>query len=139
MASLKPAFGMGYGGMFHDTNGDPLKGDKSYVMRIKLDKAEELLWTVRVYVTDARGLINTDLQRTVIGFADETAQVNDDGSTYVFVGPVAPIGWEFNWIKSMPDRGWFPYLHLYFPTEKYLDQPSQFPEIFPVDFSDYAK
>lgn len=139
MASLKPAFGMGYGGMFYDTNGDPLRGENSYVMRIKPDKAEESLWTLTVYLTDAPGLINTDPQLADTGFAHETTQVNDDGSTYIFVGPEAPKGWEFNWIKSVPGRGWFPYLQLYFSTRTQLHQPRHFPEIYPVDFSDYEK
>lgn len=139
MAPPKPRFGGSYGGMFHDTHGDPLVGEKSYVMRIKPDKTEELLWAVTVYETDNLGLINTDQHRADIGFAHETTQVNDDGSTYIFVGPEPPKGWEFNWIKSVPGRGWFPYLHLYFPTEEFLEQSWPFPKIFPVDFSDYAK
>lgn len=139
MAFPKPAFGMGYGGMFLDENDEPLKGDESYVMRIEPDAPVELFWAVTIYDTDTRGLVSTDQQKAEIGSAHETVQVNEDGSTYVFVGPEAPRGWESNWIKSVPGRGWFPYLRLYFPTERYFDQSWKMPQIVPVDFRDYAK
>ena len=139
MAYAKSGFGLGYGGMFLDVNGEPLKGDMSYVMRIEPDPPVELFWAVTIYDTDTRGLINTDQQKAEIGSAHETTQVNDDGSTYVFVGPKAPLGWESNWVKSIPGRGWFPYLRLYFPTEAFFDQSWKMPQIEPVDFKDYKK
>ena len=139
MAFPKPGFGMGYGGMFHDVNGEPLKGDRSYVMKIEADPPVELFWAVTIYDTDTRGLIISDQEKAEIGSAHETTQVNEDGTTYIFVGPEAPKGWESNWIKSVPGRGWFPYLRLYFPTERYFDQSWPFPSIEPVDFSDFEK
>jgi hypothetical protein len=139
MAFPKSGFGMGYGGMFHDVNGEPLKGDQSYVMKIEADPPVELFWAVTIYDTDTRGLIISDQEKAEIGSAHETTQVNEDGTTYIFVGPEAPEGWESNWIKSVPGRGWFPYLRLYFPTERYFDQSWPFPEIEPVDFADFEK
>ena len=139
MAFPKPAFGMGYGGMFLDSNGEPLKGDRSYVMKVEADPPVELFWAITVYDTDTRGLVTTDQKRAEIGSAHKTTQVNEDGTTYVFVGPEAPKGWESNWIKSAPGRGWFPYLRLYFPTEPYFDQSWKMPQIEPVDFADFAK
>lgn len=139
MAFPKMGFGMGYVGMFLDVNGEPLKGDKSYVMKIEADPPVELFWAVTIYDTDTRGLINTDQEKAEIGSAHKTTQVNEDGTTYIFVGPKAPKGWESNWIKSVPNRGWFPYLRLYFPTETYFDQSWKMPQIMPVDFKDYEK
>jgi hypothetical protein len=139
MAFPKPSFGMGYGGMFLDKNGESLKGDQSYVMRVEADAPAELFWAITVYDTDTRGLMNTSQQKAEIGSAHGTTQVNEDGSTYVFVGPEAPKGWESNWVKSVPGQGWFPYLRLYFPTAPYFDQSWPMPAIEPVDFVDYAK
>jgi hypothetical protein len=139
MAFPKPGFGLGYGGMFHDINGEPLKGNKSYMMRIEPDAPVELFWAVTIYDTDTRGMITTDQKKAEIGSASGTAVANADGSTYIFVGPEAPKGWENNWIKSVPGRGWFPYLRLYFPTGPFFDQSWKMPQIEPVDFKDYAK
>jgi len=83
--------------------------------------------------------MNTNQQKAEIGSAHETTQVNEDGTTYIFVGPKSPKGWESNWINSVPGRGWFPYLRLYFPIDAYFDQSWKFPHIIPVDFKDYEK
>ena len=139
MAFAKDGFGLGYGGMFLDAEGEPMKGDKSYVMRIEAEPPAKLFWAVTIYNTDTRSLIITDQEKAEIGSAHETTQVNEDGSTYVFVGPKAPKGWESNWIKSVPGQGWFPYLRLYFPTERFFDQSWPFPKIEPVDFKDFEK
>jgi hypothetical protein len=108
-------------------------------MKIAADPPVELFWAITIYDTDTRGLMNTDQEKAEIGSAHETTQVNEDGTTYIFVGPEAPKGWESNWIKSVPDRGWFPYLRLYFPTETYFDQSWEMPQVIPVDFKDYKK
>jgi hypothetical protein len=130
---------MGYGGMFLDKTGEPMKGENSYMMKIEPDAPVELFWAVTIYDTDTRGLITTDQQKAELGSAHDTVQANPDGSTYVFIGPEAPEGWESNWIKSVPGRGWFPYLRLYFPTARYFDQSWKFPQIEPVDFAEYAR
>jgi hypothetical protein len=139
MAFPKEGFGMGYGGMFLDKTGEPMKGENSYMMKIEPDAPVELFWAVTIYDTDTRGLITTDQQKAELGSAHDTVQANPDGSTYVFIGPEAPEGWESNWIKSVPGRGWFPYLRLYFPTARYFDQSWKFPQIEPVDFAEYAR
>ena len=139
MAFPKNGFGMGYGGMFHDINGEPLKGDKTYLLKVNANAPVELFWAITIYDTDTRGLIATEQQKAEIGSAHESTQINEDGTTYVFVGPIAPKGWESNWIKSIPKRGWFPYLRLYFPTEAYFDQSWKMPQIIPVNIKDYEK
>ncbi len=48
--------------------------------------------------------------------------VNPDGSVDVFFGPRAPKGREKNWVKTLPGKGWFPYLRLYGPLEPCFDE-----------------
>ena len=134
-----PGFGMGYGGMFFDSKGEALRGDRSYVMKVPADPPVELFWAVTVYDADTRGLIATDQKRAEIGSVHETTQVNEDGSTYVFIGPEAPRGWETNWIKSATGRAWFPYFRFYGPTAPFFDQTWTLPQIEEVDFADFAK
>ena len=45
----------------------------------------------------------------------------DDGSVEVFFGPEPPRGHEPNWIRTVPDVGWFPIIRLYGPEEAWFD------------------
>ena len=137
MSFPKPGLGMGYGGMFQDSEGRALAGERSYVINVPPNPPVDLFWAITVYDTDTRGLITTDLQRAERGSAHEGVRSNPDGSTPIFIGPNAPEGWEDNWIKSVPGRAWFPYFRFYGPTEPFFDQSWKLPQIVEVDFDDY--
>ncbi len=140
MSFPKPGFGMGYGGMFLDTKGRALAGDRSYVINVAANPPVKLFWAVTVYDVDTRGLITSDQQRAERGSVHEGVKTNPDGSTPVFIGPRAPPKeWENNWIKSVPGRAWFPYFRFYGPTEPFFDQSWKLPKIEEVDFSKYSK
>jgi hypothetical protein len=47
---------------------------------------------------------------------------NADGSVDLYFGPNAPVGFEKNWIPTVPGKAWFPYLRLYGPTEAHFDR-----------------
>jgi hypothetical protein len=137
MSFPKPGLGMGYGGMFQDSDGRALAGERSYVINVPPNPPVDLFWAITVYDTDTRGLITTDLQRAERGSAHEGVRSNPDGSTPIFIGPNAPEGWEDNWIKSVPGRAWFPYFRFYGPTEPFFDQSWKLQQIVEVDFDDY--
>ncbi len=139
MSFPKPGFGMGYGGMFLDSMGEVLRGDRSYVMKVPANPPVALFWAITIYDVDTRGLITSDQQKAEIGSVHKGVQANEDGTTYVFVGPTAPKGWETNWIKSVPGRAWFPYFRFYMPTEPFFDQSWKLPQVEQVDFSNYVK
>lgn len=139
MVFPKPGFGMGYGGMFLDTKGRALAGDRSYVINVPANPPVKLFWAVTVYDVDTRGLITSDQQRAERGSVHEGVKTNPDGSTPVFIGPKAPKGWENNWIKSVPGRAWFPYFRFYGPTEPFFDQSWKLPQIEEVNFAEYEK
>ena len=48
-------------------------------------------------------------------------QTDDDGGVTLYIGPEAPAGKEGNWIRSMPEIGWFPVIRLYGPLEAWID------------------
>ena len=134
-----PGFGMGYGGMFLDTKGRALAGDRSYVINVPSNPPVKLFWAVTIYDVDTRGLITSDQQRAERGSVHKGVKTNPDGSTPVFIGPEAPKGWENNWIKSVPGRAWFPYFRFYGPTQPFFDQSWKLPQIKEVDYSKYGK
>ena len=47
---------------------------------------------------------------------------NTDGSTDLYFGPDAPKGKEKNWLKTVPNKGYFVIIRLYGPTEPFFDQ-----------------
>ena len=46
---------------------------------------------------------------------------NADGSTDIYFGPSSP-GEGRNWLKTIPDKGFFVILRLYGPTEPFFNQ-----------------
>jgi hypothetical protein len=46
---------------------------------------------------------------------------NADGSLDIFYGPERPEGAE-NWLRTIPERGFFTILRLYGPDQPYFDQ-----------------
>ena len=54
---------------------------------------------------------------------------NADDSVDLYVGPKAPVGFEKNWIPTVPGKAWFPYFRLYGPTEAHFDRTWILPNI----------
>jgi hypothetical protein len=133
--------GQAYAGRFEDSNGKRLHGGNSYVMKFNPPPPAKLFWSVVFYDVESRTLIVNKPRNATIGSrATKNLQMNTDGSVYVFAGPQPPKGWESNWVETVPGRGWFPYIRLYGPGEKWFDENAfKLPEIEKVDFADYAK
>ena len=132
--------GQGYAGIFIDSKGERLYGERSYVMRVAPNVPAKLFWSMVIYDADTRTLIYTDQKNATIGSrATPDLQVNEDGSVYIFVGPEAPQGWESNWVKSISGKGWFPYMRCYAPTKAWFDDSYTLPQVEQVDFKDFAK
>ena len=139
MSFPKYARGMGYAGIFLDTQDRSLAGDRSYVINVPANPPVDLFWAITIYDVDTRALINTDQERAERGSVHEGIKTNPDGSTPIFVGPTAPKGWENNWIKSVPGRAWFPYFWFYGPTKPFFDQSWKLPQVEEVNFANYGK
>ena len=57
-------------------------------------------------------MIATDQDKAVVGSLKTKFQPNPDGSIDIYFGPNAPAGKENQWIKTIPDKGYFVYPHL---------------------------
>ena len=58
---------------------------------------------------------------------------NADGSVDLYFGPMPPAGKpQTNWIKTLPNKGWFTYFRLYGPKQAYFDKSWVLPDIEPV-------
>jgi len=78
-------------------------------------------WSVTVYHPDTRSLLQNGQPKPSVSTYDEPI-FNEDGSIDIYFGPEAPEGFEKNWVKTIPDEGWFAYIRLYGPLDSFFDQ-----------------
>jgi len=105
-----------------DANGNPFDGGKTYKLHLPPHIPAKDFWSVIVYDTQTRSMLQTDQQFPSVSSQDEGIKVNDDGSVDVWFGPKAPEGTEHNWVQTIPGKGWFLILRLYGPLEPWFDQ-----------------
>ncbi len=140
-----PGKAQAYIGKFEDEDGERLQGGKSYVIRIEKDVPAELFWSIVIYDTDTRTIIDNRKGvaggKATVGSKTSGLRKNDDGSHYVLLGPDAPPkGWEANHVQTIPGRGWFPYMRAYGAKAEFFTDEYKFPIVNKVkDFSEYIK
>ena len=99
-----------------DKDGEYLEGGNTYRLRIPQPVPQQLFWSVTVYDSETRSMIQTRQDRAALRSLVELKDVPSDAPTDLWFGPKAPRGKRDQWIKTIPGRGWFVYLRLYGPT-----------------------
>jgi hypothetical protein len=120
MVSMTPGKGAFYMIAFEDADGDPLVGDRSYVVNLPKDIPADLFWSVTLYEAENASGLDNGQPFPSRGKLDNPA-VNADGSTDMYIGPTPPAGKEGNWLATVPGRGFFAILRLYVPTAPAID------------------
>ena len=105
-----------------DANGKPFDGARNYKLRLPPNIPVKDFWSVIVYDTQTRSMLQTDQQAPSVSSQDKDLLVNKDGSVDVWFGPDAPAGKEHNWVQTIPGKGWFMILRLYGPLEPWFDK-----------------
>jgi hypothetical protein len=54
--------------------------------------------------------------------------MNADESVDIYFRPQAPGGAISNWVKTLPDAGWFAYFRRYDPTQAFFDKTWALPD-----------
>ncbi len=106
---------------YKDASGAYLDGGQDYRLRLPAGIPAKDFWSVTVYDAETRSLLQNGQPKPSLSTYDEP-DANADGSVDVFFGPRAPKGREKNWVKTLPGKGWFPYLRLYGPLQPFFDQ-----------------
>jgi hypothetical protein len=105
---------------FADADGNFLSGANAYRLHLPKGIPAKLFWSVTVYdALTAPGLDNGQAFPS-INTMDKPAP-NADGSTDFYFGP-ASTGDGKNWLRTLPDKGYFVALRLYGPTEPFFNQ-----------------
>ena len=128
---------LGAGQIYIETQKDDddewLDGGQAYKLTIPADAPMKQFWSLSVYDSDTRCLVQTG------ELPDKSSRMdlnwNEDGSVDLYFGPEPPKDERFlsNWIKTVPGRGWFTYFRLYAPTERYFDRSWELEDIEKVD------
>jgi hypothetical protein len=105
---------------FVDANGDFLLGANRYRLHLPKGIPAALFWSVTVYDPVTGSGLDNGQPFPSINTMDRPA-ANSDGSTDIHFGPSSP-GEGRNWLKTLPDKGFFVILRLYGPTKAFFDQ-----------------
>lgn len=138
MTIPRPDKSQAYIGKFEDEKGERLQGENNYVIHVQPDVPASLFWSIVIYDTDTRTLLdNRDkngLGKATVGSKTEGLKKNADGSFYIFLGPnEPPSDWEANYVKTIPGRGWFPYMRAYGAGEEFFNDEYKFPTVNKVE------
>lgn len=113
--------GSQYGVVTRDGEGRYLDGGKTYRLHLPPDIPAKDFWSILVYDTQTRSMLQTDQRFPSLSSQREDIIVNPDTSVDVYFGPEPPAGHEGNWIQTVPGKGWFTFLRLYGPLEPWFD------------------
>jgi hypothetical protein len=128
-AELCPNVGQGsqYLWTYRDAKGEFLDCGKSYKLHVLPNIPAKNFWLVVVYDSLSRSeLQNGQPFPSISSYTNPNA--NADGSVDLYFGPNEPTS-KGNWIKTVPDKGWFPIFRFYSPTEAYFDKSWQLNDI----------
>jgi hypothetical protein len=123
-----PGVGSQYLSAAKDKDGEWLDGGKNYILHIPPNVPAKEFWSVIAYDNSTRSIIDNGGNKISVSSADKF-ETNSDGSIDVYFGPSAPAGKESNWIKTVPDKGWFVYFRWYSPTQAFFDKTWKLPDI----------
>ena len=132
MAAATVGTGSAYAYTAMDASGDWLDGGRSYQLTLPAGIPAKNFWSLDLYDTQTRSLLETDNPYPSVMSLGGTVQVNDDGSTTVYFGPTAPEGKQSNWVQTVPGKSWFTILRLYGPLQAWFDQTWRPGEIDPL-------
>ncbi|WP_321372869.1 DUF1254 domain-containing protein [uncultured Draconibacterium sp.] len=133
MAIEMVGVGSQYAAAAKDADGKFLDGSKTYKLNIPANVPAKDFWSILLYDSQTRSMLQTDQRFPSISSMAERVQQNSDGSTDVYFGPKPPEGKEGNWVQTVPGKGFWLILRLYGPLEPWFDKTWRPGKIIPID------
>jgi len=120
MAVAMPGIGSQYAAANFDKDGNPFDGAKAYRLHVPANVPAKDFWSVVVYDTQTRSMLQTDQQFPSLS-SEKNLKKNADGSTDIVFSPERPAD-TTNWIQTIPGKSWFTIFRLYGPLEPWFDK-----------------
>jgi hypothetical protein len=125
---MKAGPGSQYVQAFKDKAGNRFDGGKSYRLHVPADVPAAAFWSLTVYDTATRSMIQNPSKDAAHSSYDKL-KTNADGSIDLYFGPKAPAGLEANWIETVPGKGFYPMMRFYSPKAGLFDGTWKLPDI----------
>ncbi len=127
---MKAGPGGNYVQAFKDNDGNRLDGGKSYRLHVPADAPAEAFWSLTLYDTATRSMIQNPSNDSARSSLDKL-KTNADGSLDLYFGPAgsAPAGLEANWIETVPGKGFYPMMRFYSPKAGLFDGTWKLPDV----------
>ena len=122
-AQMPDGLGSRYQTTYKDKDGDFLDGNKTYKLNLPPNVPVKLFWAVTVYDPWTRCELRTQPYPSISSQQTPAPQANGDGSIDIFFSVAKPDGVpEENWVKTLPDQGFFVYMRYYGPLKAFNDK-----------------
>lgn len=120
MVIAMPGKGAQYIVSYRDSEGNFLSGDNAYHLHVPPNVPAANYWAVVNYDADTRALLDNGGSSSVA--SNQDMKLNEDGSADIYFSPEPPDSKDTNWIRTIPDRGFFTTIRFYSPTQAFFDQ-----------------
>lgn len=127
MAVAMPGVGSQYACANLDASGEPFDGAKTYRLRVPANVPAKDFWSVVLYDTQTRSMLQTDQQFPSLS-SQAAPSANADGSVDVYFSPERPDDAP-NWVQTIPYKSWFTIFRLYGPLQPWFDKTWRLPDI----------
>lgn len=114
-----------------DSQGNLLRADKTYKLRVPKDVPVGQFWALTLYSENTRRPYDnggTEVRSISLDGKLTDLKRNADGSIDLYIGVKPPAGFESNFMKTVGEDGWFVYFRLYAPLEPFFDKTFALPD-----------
>lgn len=123
--------GAKYAGAYKDSEGNFLTGENTYRIDLPPNPPAKLFWSLTLYDAETASGVNAPGQEYPSLNSMNDLKFNDDGTITFHIGPEKPAAAK-NFLKTVPDRGWFALIRWYGPDRAFFDRrykPGDFEKI----------
>ena len=125
--------GSQYAYSYTDSEGNILDGGKTYKITLPANVPAKDNWSLTAYDGQTRSMLKTEQDFPTISSYSKNLKQNSDGSYDIYFSPVAPEGYENNWVQTVEGKSWNTIFRLYGPLEPWYEQTWKLTDIVNVD------
>jgi len=122
-AQMPDGLGSRYQTTYKDSDNNFLDGNKTYKLNMPPGVPVKLFWAVTVYDPYTRCEIQSQPYPSISSQQTPAPQTNADGSIDIYFAVNKPDGIpEQNWVKTIPNQGFFVYMRYYGPLKAFNEK-----------------